>query len=155
MGAGGHTVALGGLLQVFVTVQATGIVDELFTALPNAMPVNLVRLLQQLHGRIHNAMLGLDPEVVQGIIVWKVTVVTGRSHANRVIAPVRIFPIGSGYRFIGVTTGTEFVVAGGMEGGIHRRPAGNHPYSQNREHRQHLDYSIAKKAHRILILVCR
>ena len=128
MGAKRHAIALRRFLQVFMAVQASGVIDKLFAAFANAMPIDLVRFLQQFHGRVHHTVLGLDPEVMQGVVMGEVTVITGGPEARRIIASVNVFAVGPGDGLIGMTAGTEFIVAGSVKGSIHRGPAGDNTY---------------------------
>ena len=147
MGAESHAITLRSLLQVLVAIEARGVVNKLFTALTNAMPVDFVGLLEQLHGWIYDAMPGLDPEVMQRIVMGKMAVVAGSSNTHCVIAAVDIFPVGTGYRFICMATGTELIVRGHMECSVQRCPTG---YGTNAECGQYQYYSkktITKKAH--------
>ena len=126
VGAEGLAIALGGLLQVLVALQAGRVIDEFLTALPNTVPVDLVGLLEQLHGGIDDTVLRLDDEVMQGIVMRQVAVIAGSAEAGGVVAAVDILAIGRRDRCVGVTAGAELVVASGVEGSVHHCPAGDH-----------------------------
>ena len=131
-----HAIGFSRLLQVFVTVQAGGVVDELLATLTNSVPVDVVGVLDQFHRRVDDAVLCLNPEVVKGIIVRQVAVVAGGPDARRVVAAVGVFPIGAGDGFISVTAGTEFIIASRVKGGIQCGPAENGSHAKHRQHCQ-------------------
>ena len=136
VGADGHESDLGRLLQVLVAFEAAGIVNKLLASLADVMPVDFVRFLEDFHGRVDNAVLGLDQEIVQRVVMGEVTIVTGSSKSHLVIAPVGVLPISGRDGRIGVATGTELIIAGCVKCSIEDRPAGNHTNTQARENHQ-------------------
>jgi len=111
-------VALGSLLQVQVAAEAARVVHILFPALADSVPVDVIGLLEQFHGRIDHAVKAFHPEVMQRVVMGYVALGAGGAPAGWITAAVNIFAVGSADGGMRVTTAAEFIVTGCLDHGV-------------------------------------
>ena len=133
MGTKGAPIALRGLAQILMALEATRVIDIFFPALTYAVPVDLVRLLEHRHRRVDNAVPGLHNEIVQRVIMGQVAVVAGSPESRLVVAAVGTLAVSRSNRLIGMAVGAEFIICGGVKGGIEQGPACNREYTRSGE----------------------